>query len=117
MTTLKHMILIRDGESLENRLFRTERELAEFLIDALIDDEYVDKDEFVELLAKQDAAALLADPVNGHVPEPEARVYGIADWLASVDVDLYVDELEIPEADSAPAAFLGIQALETAKAS
>lgn len=108
MTTLKHMILIRDGESLENRLFHTERELAEFLIEALIDDEYVDKDEFEELLAEQDAAALAADPAGGHVPDPEARVYGIADWLSSIDFDLYVDDLEIP--DASPAMNTGVAA-------
>lgn len=96
---LQHLFVAEDGERHENELFFTQRDLAEHLIAAIKNDEYGDLDEVEALFQKQDEEALAADYPEGEsprLPDPEDRIDGIRDWLATHGVDVYTDELYAP---------------------
>lgn len=97
---LQHLMLIEDGETLVNELFRTRRERAEYLIDSIKNGAYGDDESFAELLQEQDEEALQADYPEGQsarLPEPEDRMDGLKEWLCEHGVDMFFEELELPE--------------------
>lgn len=100
----KHLMIIEDGEALENSLHLTSRGRAERLIELIKSDEIGDGElstEAEEVMQEVDEDAAQADyPEGVSTPSrltPEDYVDALRDFLSSRDIDVYLDELGVPE--------------------
>lgn len=107
MSTYKHLLVISDGEILENSLYATDRARAERVIQLIQDDEIGDgglSDEVDEVMQEAETDAVQADYPEGVAPpsrlNPEDYLDALKDFLSERDIDLYLDELTVCTPDA-----------------
>jgi hypothetical protein len=99
----KHLMIIEDGESVENSLHLTDTARAERLIELIKNNDIGGgelSDEAEEAMREADEEAAQADYPAGVSPTslaPEDYVDVLQDLLSNNDLDVYLDELEIPD--------------------
>ena len=103
----KHLLIISDGESVENSLHLTDRARAQRLLELLKADEIGDgtlSAEAEEAMREADEEAAGADypeGVRSSRPQPEDYVDALCDLLSSNDFDCYFNELALPTTPNA----------------
>lgn len=109
-TSYKHLLVISDGELLESSLHHTERERAERVIQLINDDEIGDgelSNDVDEVMEEAETDAYQADYPEGAAPpsrlNPEDYLDALREFLSSRGIDLYLDELSVPETATAEA--------------
>lgn len=103
MTTFKHLLIIRDGETSENSLHVSERTRAERLIALLkgneLRDDELTPDDVEDALeeAETDASQAEYPPGESFIGmDPEDYMDTLGDLLSSADYDLYLADLDTP---------------------
>jgi len=103
---MKHLMIISDGESRENSLHLTDRDRAVRLI-ALIENDDIGDGELskaaADTMRETDEEGWAADYPEGVQPKdahPEDYVDALGELLAANDLDLFLDDVDLPETTS-----------------
>lgn len=101
MPVYKHLLIIADGEIIENSLFQTSAERAAAFVAVAKDRKIRSFDGRLasEAIETADEAAAIADRDKGResrTPVPEDHVDMLRDLLADNGIDVYLDDLLAP---------------------